>query len=174
MHSLESSVNGRHACTRLHMQWFSIISLAFKAIQDLTPDYHLTSHFLTLSGPLMPPTLCSFMNTLLVLISLVSALPLFAMSLLCCSICCTPTSRFSSSTILFLCHLPVGYLDAWTPLYSHSTLSSFQLQFLLQSILSLFYCSGSMIKWKEPKNKMPYLGFKSCSIWHYPLNVAIC
>lgn len=57
MHSLEASVNDRHACTRLHMQWFSIISLAFKAIQDPTPDCHLTSHFLTLSGPLMPPTL---------------------------------------------------------------------------------------------------------------------
>lgn len=159
------------------MQRFSVILRGFvwhlKPFRIRLLTATSASHSFPLSGPLMLPALCSFVNTSLVLI-FVGALPSFAMPLLCCSICCTHTSRFSFSTILFLCHLPPGYLDAWTPLYSHSTLSSLQLQFLLQSILSLFYFSGSMIKWKEPKNKMPYLGFKSHSIWHYPLNMAIC
>ena len=151
-----------------------VIRLAFKAIQDPTPDCHFSFTF--------PPSLRTSNASHSVQLreciagSHISAgaLPLFAMPLPCCPVRCTHTSRFSASTILFLCHFLPGYWDAWTPPYSYSTLSSLQLQFLLQSILSLFYFTGSMIKWKEPKNKIPYLGFKSHSIWHYPLNMAIC
>lgn len=70
----EAIGNHRHARTALRMQRFSVILRWFVwhlkpfRIQLLTATS--ASHFLPLSGPLTPPTLCSFVNASLVLISL--------------------------------------------------------------------------------------------------------